>query len=111
MVGDLTDGLLCVNRSNLNVILSFSFVMQSISSLCKDRTLCADTKATKVVVFEDSSLRTFAPKFSYGEIFFISRLELGHKVLTPKMKKKWGSPTLFGRKWQWKTALISRNLS
>ena len=33
-------------------------------------------------------LRTFAPKSSYGEIFFISRLELGHKVLTPKMKKK-----------------------
>ena len=35
-------------------------------------------------------LRTFAPKSSYGEIFFISRLELGHKVLTPKMKKKMG---------------------
>ena len=33
-------------------------------------------------------LRTFAPKSSYDEIFFISRLELGHKVLTPKMKKK-----------------------
>ena len=36
------------------------------------------------------SLRTFAPKSSYGEIFFISRLELGHKVLTPKMKTKLG---------------------
>ena len=35
-------------------------------------------------------LRTFAPKSSYGEIFFISRLELGHKVLTPKRKKKMG---------------------
>ena len=35
-------------------------------------------------------LRTFAPKSSYGEIFFISRPELGHKVLTPKMKKKMG---------------------
>ena len=35
-------------------------------------------------------LRTFAPKSSYGEIFFISPLELGHKVLTPKMKKKMG---------------------
>ena len=35
-------------------------------------------------------LRTFAPKSCYGEIFFISRLELGHKVLTPKMKKKMG---------------------
>ena len=34
-------------------------------------------------------LRTFAPKSSYGEIFFISRLELVDKVLTPKMKKKW----------------------
>ena len=36
------------------------------------------------------SLRTFAPKSSYGEIFFISRLELVDKVLTPKMKKKMG---------------------
>ena len=35
-------------------------------------------------------LRTFAPKSSYGEIFFISRLELVDKVLTPKMKKKRG---------------------
>ena len=33
-------------------------------------------------------LRTFAPKSSYGEIFFISPLELVDKVLTPKMKKK-----------------------
>ena len=37
-----------------------------------------------------SYLRTFAPKSSYGEIFFICRLELGHKVLTLKMKKKMG---------------------
>ena len=35
-------------------------------------------------------LRTFAPKSSYGEIFFISPLELVRKVLTPKMKKKMG---------------------
>ena len=35
-------------------------------------------------------LRTFAPKSSYGEIFFISPLELVHKVLSPKMKKKMG---------------------
>ena len=35
-------------------------------------------------------LRTFAPKSSYGEIFFISPLELVHIVLTPKMKKKMG---------------------
>ena len=33
-------------------------------------------------------LRTFAPKSSYCEIFFISRLELVDKVLTPNMKKK-----------------------
>ena len=35
-------------------------------------------------------LRTFAPKSSYGVIFFISPLELVHKVLTPKLKKKMG---------------------
>ena len=35
-------------------------------------------------------LRTFAPNSSYGESFFISPLELVHKVLTPKMKKKIG---------------------
>ena len=53
-----------------------------------------------------------APKSSYGEIFFISPLELvDDKVLTPKMKKKWGSLTLFRRKWQWKNALISINWS
>ena len=39
-------------------------------------------------------LRTFAPNFSYGEIFLISRLELGHKVLSPKMKKKNGGHRL-----------------
>ena len=36
------------------------------------------------------ALRTFASKSSYGEIFFISPLELFDKVLTPKMKKKMG---------------------
>ena len=56
-------------------------------------------------------LRTFTPKSSYGEIFFISPLELVDKVLTPKMKKKMGAPTLFRRKWQWKNALISINRS
>ena len=35
-------------------------------------------------------LRTFAPKSSYGESFFISPLELVLKVLTPKMRKKMG---------------------
>ena len=39
-------------------------------------------------------LRTFAPKSSYGEIFFISRLELVDKVLNPKMKKKNGGHRL-----------------
>ena len=43
-------------------------------------------------------LRTFAPKSSYGEIFFISRLELGHKVLTPKMKKKMGVTDFVSKK-------------
>ena len=57
------------------------------------------------------SERTFSPKSFYIEIFFISHLELGHKVLTPKMKKNWGLATLFRRKWQWKNALISRNRS
>ena len=42
----------------------------------------------KIEARQSHHLRTFAPKSSYGEIFFISRLELGHKVLTPKMKKK-----------------------
>ena len=42
----------------------------------------------------DFALRTFAPKSSYGEIFFISRLELVDKVLTPKMKKKNGGHRL-----------------
>ena len=37
-----------------------------------------------------ASLKTFAPKSSYGDIFFISPLELVHKVLTPKMKKNRG---------------------
>ena len=41
-----------------------------------------------------SLLRTFAPKSSYGEIFFISPLELVDKVLTPKMKKKNGGHRL-----------------
>ena len=42
------------------------------------------------VLFLKGKLRTFAPKSSYGEIFFISPLGLGDKVLTPKMKKKMG---------------------
>ena len=41
-------------------------------------------------------LRTFAPKSSYGEIFFISPLELVHKVLNPKMEKKWCHRLCFG---------------
>ena len=41
----------------------------------------------KILKKTTTLLRTFAPKSSYGEIFFISPLELVHKVLTPKMKK------------------------
>ena len=48
------------------------------------------TVTWKLFVINNKELRTFAPKSSYGEIFFISRLELGHKVLTPKMQKKMG---------------------
>ena len=40
--------------------------------------------------------RTFAAKSSYGEIFFISPLELVHKVLTPKTKKNGGHRLCFG---------------
>ena len=35
-------------------------------------------------------LRAFAPKSSYGDIFFISPLKLVDKVLTPKIKKTMG---------------------
>ena len=35
-------------------------------------------------------------QMSKGEIFFISPLELVHKVLTPKMKKKGGYRLCFG---------------
>ena len=43
---------------------------------------------------EQKYLRTFALKSSYGEIFFISPLELVDKVLTPKMKKENGGHRL-----------------
>ena len=36
------------------------------------------------------SLRTFVRKSSHIEICFISGWKLGHKLLIPKMKKKWG---------------------
>ena len=42
------------------------------------------------ILIDKHRLRTFALKSSYGEIFFISRLALVDKVLTPKMKKKNG---------------------
>ena len=44
----------------------------------------------------ETCLRTFAQKSSYGEIFFISPLELVHKVLSPKMKKNGGHRLCFG---------------
>ena len=56
-------------------------------------------------------LRTFAPKSSYGEIFFISRLELGDKVFTPKMKKKMGVTDFVSEKIAVENALISINRS
>ena len=56
-------------------------------------------------------LRTFAPKSSYGEIFFISRLELVDKVLTPKMKKKMGVTDFVSEKMAVENALISINRS
>ena len=56
-------------------------------------------------------LSTFAPKCSYGEIFFISRLELVDKVLTPKMKKKMGITDFVSEKMAVENALISINRS
>ena len=47
-----------------------------------------------IEIFMLYTLRTFAQKSSYGEIFFISPLELVHKVLSPKMKKKNGGHRL-----------------
>ena len=79
--------------------------------VCIERIKLLKTLVSSIVHGMKRLLRTFAPKSSYGEIFFISPLELGHKVLTPKMEKKWGSPTLFRRKWQGKNALISINRS
>ena len=43
-----------------------------------------------IEIFMLYTLRKFVQKSSYGEIFFISPLELVHKVLSPKMKKKMG---------------------
>ena len=45
-----------------------------------------------IFMYHDCSnnLRTFAPKSSYGENFFISPLELVDKVLTQIIKKKMG---------------------
>ena len=54
-------------------------------------------------------LRTFAPKSSYGEIFFISPLELGHKVLTPEIEKKMGVTEFVSEKMAVENALISIN--
>ena len=89
--------------------------MERLSSWLDHNYLRANGDKTQAMVLGKSThhydLRMFAPKCSYGEIFFISRLELVHKVLTPKIKKKWGSLTLFRRKWQWKNALISINRS
>ena len=54
-------------------------------------TLCTLVLHTShVILGQTRLLRTFAPKSSYGKIFFISPLELVDKVLIPKMKKKMG---------------------
>ena len=63
--------------------LQFSFIYQT----------CFDCTSAFISVIKPEitvELRTFEPKSSYGEIFFISPLELVDKVLTPKMKKKIG---------------------
>ena len=65
----------------------------------------------KQILPRSSPLRTFAPKSSYGEIFFISPLELVHKVLTPKMKKKMGVTDFVWEKMAVENALISINRS
>ena len=52
--------------------------------------LTLETSAFQIFHGGNSTLRTFAPKSSYGEIFFIFRLDLVEKVLNPKMKKKMG---------------------
>ena len=64
-----------------------------VKELLSSYILCQISSLGGAISFIYSScerLRTFAPKSSYGEIFFISRLELVDEVLTPKMKKKMG---------------------
>ena len=43
-------------------------------------------------------LRKLVPESSCGENFFISCLELGHKVLTPKMKNNLGATDFVSEK-------------
>ena len=86
-----------------NILISFSLFHLNVCSLGKNQDAIAHLLAsinhkfsvlaiTETCVKESNvnDLRTFAPKSSYGEIFFISHLVLVHKVLTPKMKKKMG---------------------
>ena len=61
---------LVFNKPKLQAVLGFGKARQSMLLRC--------------------GLRTFARKSSYGEIFFISPLELVDNVVTPKMKKKMG---------------------
>ena len=77
--------------------------VQSVQKYCvslSNMQICGVFVAVVVVVAYSllGSLRTFAPKSSYGVIFFISPLELVHKVLTPKMKKKMGVPDFVSEK-------------
>ena len=84
-------------RQTLSSILSFQM------NVCRDKPI--------ITTFCVQKLKTFAPKSSYGEIFFVSRLELGHKVLTPKMKKKLGVTYFLSEKMAVENALIWRNRS
>ena len=51
------------------------------------------------------------PTSSYGEIFFISPVELVDKILTSKMKKKMGVTDFVSEKMAEENALISINRS
>ena len=68
--------------------------------------LRAITKESPLPAFKD-----VRAKISLSEIVFISRLELGHKVLTPKMKRKLGVTDFVSEKMAVENALISINRS
>ena len=59
-------------------------------------------------LFSHFEVLSFCAREAVVERTEMSALPVG-KVLTPKMKKKGGSTTLFRRKCQWKNALTSIN--